>query len=55
LLFAITVTYYYSEQNSRCVAQLANCSLLHVYSRTTAAPSCVSTNKTSYNLFNEQA
>jgi len=26
-------------------AQLANCILLHAYSRTTAAPSCLSTNK----------
>jgi len=27
------------------VAQLTNCILLHTYSRTTAAPSCASSNK----------
>jgi len=30
--------------------QLANCILLHAYSRTAAAPGCASTHKTSNNL-----
>jgi len=38
------------------VAQLANCILLHAYSRTTAiAPSCAEQTKTSYSLFNKLA
>jgi len=36
-------------------AQLANCILFHAYSHTTATPSCMSTNKTSYGLFNKLA
>jgi len=38
------------------VALLANCILLHAYSRITAAPSCASKNtnlKTSYSLLNK--
>jgi len=35
--------------------QFVNGILLHAYSRTTAATSCASTNKTSYSLFNNLA
>jgi len=35
--------------------QLANCILLHTYSRSVVASSCASTKRTSYSLFNKLA